>query len=228
MSEHLPHSSEPALQIDDEPIPKPLQWLRDNNLPIIGLLLLVALFCLVAHYSSIKIDWGTTRDFIGAIRDLVQVVALCAAGCWAYFKFIRGRTFQESLTPAVAGRFVLLDRGVYLIATIQIKNVGSSKVDFDRKASVLILYEYTASSDAEIFAVADRRLTSFTVFNEKDRYIEPNEVIEVQRFIYVPGPLKLACRLEVKIFSSAGNTWTAATIVDKSSVRDNPAEMIGL
>jgi hypothetical protein len=221
MSEDLPHSSEPALQIHNEPVPKPLQWIKDNSLPIIGLLLLVALCCLVAHYSSIKIDWATTRDFIGAIRDLVQVIALCAAGCWAYFKFIRGRTFQESLTPTVAGHFVLLDGVVYLIATIKIKNVGSSKIDFDHDATGLILYEYTVGFDADIHAVGDRRLTSFAVFKEKDRYIEPNQDIEVQRLISVPGQLKLAYRLEVEIFSNSGITWTTATIVDKSSVRDN-------
>ena len=228
MSEHLPHLSEPALQVHDEPIPKPLQWIKDNCLPLIGLLLVVALFCFVAHYSSTKIDWATTRDFTGAIRDLVQVIAFCAAGWWAYFKFIKGRKFQESLTPAVAGRFVSLDGVVYLIAKIQIKNVGSSKIDFDRKATGLILYEYTAGFDAEIHAVAYKRLTSFEVFKGKDRCIEPNEDIEVQLLIAVPGPLKLAYRLKVEIFSNSGFTWTAATIVDKSSVRDNPAEMIGL
>lgn len=123
---------------------------------------------------------------------------------------------------------MLLDGVVYLIATIQLKNVGSSKIDFDREASVLILYEYTARPDAEIHAVADRRLTSFAVFKEQNRYIEPNEGIEVQQLISVQGPLKLAYRLEIEIFSNAGFTWTAATIVDKSTLRDNLPAMIGL
>ena len=227
MSEHLPHSSEPALQVHNEPVPRSLQWIKDNSLPIIGLLLLVALFCLVAHYSSVKIDWATTHDFTGSIQDFVQVLALLAGGWWAYFKFVKGRTFQESLTPAVTGRFVSLDGAVYLVATIQIKNVGSSKIDFDREASALILFEYTASSDAEIHAVADKRLTSFAVFKEKDRYIEPNEGIEVQRFISIPDPLRLAYRLEVEILSNSGFTWSVATIVDKSSLRDNVAELVG-
>jgi len=219
MSEHLPHSSAPEIQVQNEPVPKPLQWLKDNGLPIIGLLLLVALLCLVAHYSSIKIDWATTRDFTGAIRDLVQVMAFCAAGCWAYFKFIKGRTFQESLTPAVIGRFALLDGEVYLIATIQIKNVGSSKIDVNHEATALILYEYIVGSNPDIHAVGDRRLSSFAVFKGKDRSIEPNEGIEVQQLISVHGPLKSAYRLEVEIFSTAGFEWSAATIVDKSSVR---------
>jgi hypothetical protein len=110
----------------------------------------VVLLCLVAHYSSIEIDWATTHDFTGSIQDLVQVVAFCAAGWWAYFKFIKGRTFQESLKPKVRGRFVSLDGVIYLVATILIKNVGSSRVDFDHETSALILHEYITSSDVEI------------------------------------------------------------------------------
>ena len=226
MSEHLPQSA-PPVQAYDEPVPRPLQWIRDNSLPIIGLLLLILLFYLVAHYSSIQIDWVATHGFTGSMRDIVQVLAFCAGGWWAYFKFIRGRTFQESLTPSVTGRFVYLDGVVYLVAIIQIKNVGSSKIDFDREASALILYEYIASSDAEIHSVADKRLTSFAVFKEKARYIEPNEDIEVQRFISVPGPLKLAYRLEIEILSNSGFTWSAESIVDRSSLRDNAADFIG-
>jgi len=228
MSGHTPHSSNPDLYTQSEPDPKPLVWIRNNSVPILGLLLVVLLFCLFAHYSSIKINWATTHDFTGAIQDVVQILAFIAGGWWAYFKFIKGRTFQESLTPAVAGRFVSLDGAMYLVATIQIKNVGSSKIDFDREASALILYEYTASSDPEIHAVVDKRLTSFAVFKEKDRYIEPNEGIEVQRFIAIPSSLNLAYRLEVEILSNSGFTWSAASIVDKSSLRDNVVELIGL
>jgi hypothetical protein len=66
------------------------------------------------------------------------------------------------------------------------------------------------------------------MFTEKDRYIEPNEGIEVQRFIAIPGSLKLAYRLEVEVLSNSGFTWSAACIVDKSSLRENVVELIGL
>lgn len=223
MSEQLPQSAPPVQA--QEPVPRPLQWMKDNSLPIIGLLLLTLLLYLVAHYSSIKIDWVATHGFTGSMRDVVQVLAFCAGGWWAYFKFIKGRTFQESLTSGVTGRLVWLDDVVYLVATIQIKNVGSSRIDFDRESSALILYEYIPSSDAEIYAVTDKRLTSFAVFKEKDRYIEPNESIELQQFISMPAQLKLAYRLEIEILSNSGLTWSAACIVDKSAVRDNVADL---
>ena len=229
MPKRVPHSSPAPVPTPNEPVPRPLQWIRDNSLPITGLLLLVLLFCLIAHYSRIKIDWPATHEFTGSIQNLVQVLALCAGGCWAYFKFVKARTFQQSLTPAVTGRFVVLDGVVYLIATIQIKNVGSSRIDFDREGSALILYEYIPSSDASVYAVEDKRLASFAVFEpKKARYAEPNEAIEVQQFISIPGPLKLAYRLEADISSTSGFTWRAMCIVDETSLRDNVAGLIGL
>jgi hypothetical protein len=225
MSEHQSQPS-PSIQAYDEPPPRPLQWIKNNSLPITGLFSLTLLICLVAHYSSAKIDWVATHAFIGSMRDVVQVLAFCAGGWWAYFKFTRGRTFQERLTPGVTGRFVSLDGVIYLVATIQIKNVGSSKIDFNHEVSALVLYEYIASSDAEIHAVADKRLTSFTVFKKGARYIEPNENIEVQQFIAIPGPLKFAYRLEIEVFSNSGFTSTATSVVDKSSLRDRTTDNV--
>lgn len=193
MSEHLPHSSPTPVQVADEPVPRPLQWIKDNGLPITGFLLLVSSWCLVAHYSSLRIDWSTTHQFMGSIQNLVQVLALCAGGYWAYFKFVKGRTFQQSLTAAVTGRLVMLDGMVYLIATIQLKNVGSSRIDFDARDSALILYEYTPSLNTEVHAVTDKRLTSFALLDDrKRRYVEPKEDVEIQEFISIPGQPTLA------------------------------------
>jgi len=228
MPERSPDSSSTPDQVSDGPVPRPLQWIKDNGLPITGLLLLVSLLCLIAHYSSIRIDWPTTHAFTGSVQNVVQVLALCAGGCWAYFKFSKGRTFQQSLTPIVTGRFVILEDLVYLIATIQIKNVGSSRIDFDRQGSALILYEYVASPDAEVRAVKNKRLTSFDVFErERERYVEPKETIEVQQFIAIPGPVKLAYRLEADILSTSGFMWSAANIVDKACLGDT-VELNGL
>ena len=125
----------------------------------------------------------------------------------------------------MVGQFVELDGMVYLIATIQMKNVGSSRIDFDGDASALILFEYVASTAAAVHAVTDKRLTSFAMFGaQKERYVEPNETVEVQRFILIPGPPKLAYRLEADIFSISGFTWRAMSIVDKTCLRDNVAD----
>jgi len=50
--------------------------------------------------------------------------------------------------------------------------------------------------------------------------------MEGQRFIAVPGTLKLAYRLEVEIVSTAGFTWRATNIVDKGSLSGNIGEYL--
>lgn len=214
---------------EQAPDPEGLRWFRAHSIPIAGIILIALVLCLVGHYSSVTLDWARTKEFTDALRNLVQALAFIGGGIWAYFKFVKGRTFQESLTPVVTGKFASIDGVIYLIAITQIKNVGLSKIVFNHYGSALILYEYLPSTEKEIHTVADKRLTSFEVFHEKDRYIEPNEIMEAQRFISVPGPLQLAYRLEVEILSKSGFTWRATTIVDKSSLNDNIGrELIGL
>jgi hypothetical protein len=148
--------------------------------------------------------------------------------CLGIYKFVKGRSFQDSLSPIVTARFSSIEGAVYLLSSVQIKNVGSTKIDFNHEGSALIVYEYAQSSESEIHTVAEQRLTAFDVFKPNERYIEPNEIIELNRLIAIPGPIKLGYRLEVEILSKSGFTWTATTVVDKASLRDNTTELIGL
>ena len=249
MPQHDPHSekhesAKPVVQNESLPLSPPLPSSTSSPqeqppetqsklvkfAPVIAIASTLALMvCLIGHFSTAIIDLGRTKDIIEMTKNVLEMLAVTAGGIWAYFKFVKGRTFKESLTPAVSGRFASIDGVNYLIATTQIKNVGLSKIEFDREGSALILFEYTPSPENEIHTVADSRLTSFDVFSEKDRYIEPNEIMEGHRFIAVPGTLKLAYRLEVEIASTAGFTWRATNIVDKSSLSGNIGkELIGL
>jgi len=209
-------------------IPSGLQWLREFSLPIIGVLMVLLTLCLIAHYSSVTVNWSVTKDFTGSIQSVVQTFAFVVAGIWAYYKFVKGRSFQDSLSPVISGRFSSIDGAVYLVISIQIKNAGSTKVDFNHKGSAIIIYEYTVTSETEIHTVADKRLTAFDLFQPNEKYMEPNEVIELRRFIAIPGAVKLGYRIEVEILSTSGFTWTATAIVDKASMGDNRPQLIGL
>jgi hypothetical protein len=66
------------------------------------------LFCLVAHYSSTTVDWTSTKNFTDAFANVTQSVALIGGGVWAYFKFAKGRTFQDRLIPDTFGEQRLL------------------------------------------------------------------------------------------------------------------------
>jgi Transcriptional regulator containing an amidase domain and an AraC-type DNA-binding HTH domain len=116
-----------------EPNPNFIKWLKQNCVPILGLVSGALVLCLVGHYGSTTVDWTKTKDFTEAFVNVTQSLALIAAGLWAYFKFAKGRTFRDRLTPSVSGKFVSIDDSVFLVVTMQLKNVGLSRIAFDKK-----------------------------------------------------------------------------------------------
>ena len=73
-------------------------------------------------------------------------------------------------------------------------------------------------------SVRNDRLTSFLVFGDKDRYIEPNEVVERQCLIALPRISNIGYQLEFEVFSKSGYVWRATTIVDTCAFEDNEAD----
>jgi hypothetical protein len=215
-SHSVPHSADPG-----DPDPNFIKWLRDNCVPIAGTVFGALVLCLVVHYSSTTVDWTRTKDFADAFANLTQSLALLAGGIWAYFKFAKGRTFQDRLTPNVNGKLVSIDGSVFLVVMMQLKNVGQSRIAFDQEASSLYVSEYVASEAEDILSVKNDQLTSFQVFGDTDRYIEPNEMIERQTLIALPHLSRVGYQLEFKVFSNSGYKWRATAIVDKSAFAHN-------
>jgi hypothetical protein len=215
-SHSVQHSVDPR-----EPDPDLVKWLRENCVSIVGIAVGALLFCLVVHYRSITIDWTRTKVFTEGLANLTQSFALIAGGVWAYFKFAKGRTFQDRLTPTVSGKFVSIDGSAFLIVTVQIKNVGLSKIAFDPKVSTLNLLEYIATEADEILTVQNKPLTSFSIFGDNERYIEPNEIVERQCLIALPRVSNIGYQVDFEVLSDTGYTWRATAIVDKTGFDDN-------
>src|SRR5215213_5150613 len=115
-----------------EPDPDFIKWLKQNTVPIVGTVFGALVLCLVGRYSSVTVDWTRTKDFTEALTNVTQSVALLAGGVWAYFKFVKGRTFRDRLTPTVSGRLVSINGAIFLVVTTEIKNVGLSKITIDQ------------------------------------------------------------------------------------------------
>ena len=215
-SHSVQHSVDPH-----EPDPDLVKWLRENCVSIVGMAVGALLFCLVIHYGSITVDWARTKDFTEAFANLTQSLALIGGGSWAYFKFAKGRTFRDRLTPTVNAKFVLIDGSVFLAVTTRIKNVGLAKIAFNPKASTVIVFGYILSETGEILSVANDRLTSLRVFGDEDKNIEPNEVIERQCLIVLPRVSSIGYQLEFEVVSESGYSWRATTIAEKPAFEDN-------
>ena len=220
MTDASSHSARHSADLN-EPEPDFIKWLKENCVPIVGIVFGALVLCLIAHYSSTTVDWARTKDFAEAFANVKQTLALIAGGVWAYFKFAKGRTFRDRLNPTVSGKLVSIDGSFFLIGTIQLQNVGLSRIAFEQQASSLTVFEFVPSQTDEILRLEYNLLASFSVFGETDRYIEPNEVVERQTLIVLPLVSSVGYQLEFKVLSGSGYVWRATTIVDKSASANN-------
>lgn len=219
MTDSTSHPAQDSLST--EPEPNFIKWLRENCVPIVGIGFGALALCLVAHFGSATIDWARTKDFAQAFANLTQSFALIAGGVWAYFKFAKGRTFRDRLTATVSGRLVSIDESVFLIAAIRLQNIGLSRIAFAQEVSSLAVSEFAPLQTEVLLRVENKRLASFTVFGENDRYIEPNEIVERQTLIALPHVSAFGYQLEVKVFSDSGYEWRAMGIVDNQPFAHN-------
>src|SRR4029079_3658866 len=147
-SHSVQHSVDPP-----EPDPDFIKWIRENCVPIGGMAVGALLFCLLAHYGSITIDWTRTKDFTEAFANVTQTLALIAGGVWAYFKFAKGRTFRDRLIPTVSGKFISMIGSLCLVAMIQLQNVVLSRIAFEQGASAVAVFEFVPAQAEEILRV---------------------------------------------------------------------------
>ena len=81
---------------------------------------------------------------------------------------------------------------------------------------------YFAPLQTEVLLrVENKRLASFTVFGENDRYIEPNEMVERQTLILLPHVPKIGYQLELQVSANSGCVWRTKSVVGKSAFEHN-------
>jgi hypothetical protein len=73
------------------------------------------------------LNWG---DVARGVAALVQIVAIVVGGGWAYYKFIRGRTFKPRAEIDLDASLVEADGHRALSVTVAFRNVGLIYIPF--------------------------------------------------------------------------------------------------
>lgn len=144
------------------------------------------------------------------IKTIVETAAVIVGGIWAYYKFFRGRTFRPRLELEISGRASEAKGHTNVLISVQLKNVGLSKVAISQEGSAIRVF---ATDSTKTDGVAEwQRAITVGVF-EKHSWIEPGETITDQALVSVPGIGHKAVKLEVRLI---GNhiEWNALSIVE--------------
>lgn len=120
--------------------------------------------------SSTLNDLKTVADIVGT---LVTALAVIVGAVWAYYRFVRGRTYRPRLEVSMAGQW-LADASRLLLARVRVKNIGASKVQLLQKGTGL-----RVSSLAESEASGSATWESGSVYPifEEHAWVEPGETV---------------------------------------------------
>ena len=185
----------------------------------IGVAAIIAL-ALYRYYSTVTVDWSTTKDVFDILQSAATIIAFGAGGVWAYFNFFKGRTYRSRLDPNVSGKITSRNGTYFLIVTAQLKNVGLSAVRIDQKGSALRVFAYTLGErPAKPRNVEQSRLITLLVF-EDHGWIEPGELIEDQRLIAIPDSEQVALQIKLRLVSNKIE-WNSAAIIEPPPPSDS-------
>jgi hypothetical protein len=125
-------------------------------------------------------DSPTLLDDVNKIVDMfgtaVTALALIIGGVWAYFKFVKGRTYRPRLEVGLYGQWVTVDRKRLLHARLTVKNIGASVVNLLQEGTGLRISVPERDQPPTPVAQVWRVIRVFEVLGEHE-WIEPQETV---------------------------------------------------
>ena len=79
-------------------------------------------------------DAKTVADIVGT---LITALAVIVTALWAYYRFVKGRTYRPRLEVSMGGEWFTVDGKRLLLARVRLKNIGASVVELLQKGTGL-------------------------------------------------------------------------------------------
>jgi hypothetical protein len=158
------------------------------------------------------------KDASEIADHVATVIAIGAAGIWAYFNFVKSRTYHPRMELAVSGEIRTSGSSRYVVPRVTLKNIGQSKIALIQRGSG---YRVWIAADqgnhvAELAWSGGKPV--YTMF-EPHRWIEPGEsIFDETRLIRLPEAT-IAVKIETRLVAQVSrlprksNEWNCATIV---------------
>jgi hypothetical protein len=156
-------------------------------------------FALLVHgKAAASSSFQNTDLIVDAISKTITAVAVIIGGVWAYFKFVRGRTYRPRLEVNLAGQWWPVN-GKWLLQTrVMVKNVGASKVELIQKGTGLRVSVPGTDQPSPPASVVWASKKVFVILNEHS-WIEPGETVSDDHLIDLGVSNTCPTLLEVRL-----------------------------
>ncbi len=141
---------------------------------------------------------GDIQSVVGIVGTVVTAVALAVGGLWAYFKFVKGRTYRPRLEVEMSGQWRQLDGMDLLHARVTVRNIGNSAVTLLQRGTGLRVSVPAADQGTAPVAVAWTVLHVFEILGEHE-WIEPGETVSDDVLLNLGIPEPVPVRFESRL-----------------------------
>jgi hypothetical protein len=119
------------------------------------------------------VDLKTATD---VANNIVTSCAVLIGGVWAYFKFIRGRTFAHRAELNVSPSLERSADALYLSVTVTLKNTGLSKLPLNSNMKIVRLFGITHEADRSVRAAGWERILTIPILDQH-AWLEAQEAV---------------------------------------------------
>ncbi|HEX4955138.1 MAG TPA: hypothetical protein VF017_17240 [Thermoanaerobaculia bacterium] len=196
--------------------PAPSSPRTGATLALVAGLVLVGMLPLGAESAASAAPPDPTKEALELVKLVCEILALILGGLWVWFNYFRGRTHRPRLEPKILARLVPANGKTFVKWTVQVKNVGLSKVEIQQKGTGLrVLYLDYAKPRPE-----PQHLVTLSVL-EAHGWIEPGETVEDSGITQLPVA-DAAAQLEL-VLTGKRTMWGAKTIVTAEPPKEGGA-----
>jgi len=149
---------------------------------------------------------NNAKNVLETAETFLQIVAYVIGAGWVYFNFFKGRTYRPRLELKIAGQLSRTTTPQFVVATLQVKNVGLSKVDVSQQGTAIrvLVFDSTAQNQW-------KHITTVPLL-QSHQWIEPSEALEEQSLVPLQLANVVAVRIEA-IITGTKTMWETFTIV---------------
>jgi hypothetical protein len=169
----------------------------------------------------LQITAAAWNEWADGAASAAQALAIVVGGIWAYFKFVRGRTFAKRAELIVTPT-VLRQQQPKLKVTATLRNAGLSKLPL-RTQAIFIYGVYAAPTADNPIATAEQQLGKPRTIFSAHKWVEAQETITDEILLLLPNSKpaghgdwlawRVECRVYAKRRKAGALRWTASAVV---------------
>jgi hypothetical protein len=132
--------------------------------------------------SANALKLSDVKDVVSLLGTATTMLAVIVGGLWAYFKFVRGRTYRPRLSVRMLAQWRLVDGRHLLHARVIVKNIGASVVTLRRRGTGLRVSVLSPRQPDAPAAASWEVVRVFEILSEH-QWIEAGETVSDDQLI---------------------------------------------